>query len=272
MSATASTAGTAGAVPATAGAVPGAPALPAAPRQRLVNGTYLRLEVRRILRNRRTAVFTLVMPVIFYFSFGVTQRDPAARAYVMISLAVYGAVVAATSSGAAVSVERASGWSRQLRLTPLLPGSYVVMKVLAALTISALPILVQFAVGAVTGVRMDALVWVLAGIVAWLGSVTFAALGLALGYLLPSENVMQFVGVILTALAFLGGLFIPISQYSHTMQDVAHWTPAYGVGSLARHALSGEGSIGGALADAVLWTVVFAVAAALLFRRDTARV
>ena len=46
----------------------------------------------------------------------------------------------------------------------------------------------------------------------WVGSLVFAAFGLFLGYLLPTENVMQFMGPILALLAFGGGLFIPLSS------------------------------------------------------------
>src|ERR687886_238515 len=84
---------------------------PAAPARRpRFSATYLRLEVRRLLRNRRTLVFTVVMPVAFFLIFGSSEPRSDAKAYIMISLAVYGAMVAATSAGAAVAVERASGW------------------------------------------------------------------------------------------------------------------------------------------------------------------
>ena len=39
------------------------------------NVTFVRLEIRRMLRNRRTAIFTLIMPVAFYFD-GTTATDP----------------------------------------------------------------------------------------------------------------------------------------------------------------------------------------------------
>ncbi len=85
--------------------------------------TYLALDVRRAFRNRRTLVFLLVMPVAFFLLFGGSYResDPEAFAYVMVSMAVYGAMIATTSTGAQVSVERSLGWTRQLRLTPLRP-------------------------------------------------------------------------------------------------------------------------------------------------------
>src|SRR4051794_9656342 len=99
------------------------------------NPTYLRLEMRRLLRNRRTVIFTLVMPAAFFLAFGGGsdyQHQSAGvgnvTAYVMVSMAAYGAMLACTSGGASVSVERAVGWSRQLRLTPLRPLAYVGMK------------------------------------------------------------------------------------------------------------------------------------------------
>jgi ABC-2 type transport system permease protein len=246
-------------------------ALAASPRPRY-STTYLRLEVRRLLRNRRTVVFTVVMPVVFFLIFGANLPQPEAKAYVMISLAVYGAMVAATSAGAAVAVERASGWSRQLRLTPMRPASYVVTKLATAVVLALLPVAVEFVLGAAMGARMGAGDWLVAGAVAWLGSLVFAAFGLAMGYLLPSENTMQVLGPVLAVLAMLGGLFVPLSVLGATMRHVAEFTPAYGVGVLARHPLGGDGSVLGAAVNVATWTVLFAVGAALLFRRDTARV
>src|SRR5512138_518085 len=126
------------------------------------NLTALKLEVRRVLRNRRTVMFILVFPSVFFFMFGATARGgqskagPGAVAYIMISMAVYGAMVGTTAGGAAVAVERSLGWSRQLRLTPLRPGAYVAMKVLTAMTLGLIAIVTEFAVGAASGVHMSA--------------------------------------------------------------------------------------------------------------------
>ena len=56
-------------------------------------------------------------------------------AYLMISFAVYGSMIANTAAGASVAIERALGWSRQLRLTPLNPLAYMATKVLTAMVI-----------------------------------------------------------------------------------------------------------------------------------------
>jgi hypothetical protein len=42
-------------------------------------------------------------------------------------------VAATATGGAVVSIERAAGWSRQLRVTPLSPAAYVLIKMLTSL-------------------------------------------------------------------------------------------------------------------------------------------
>jgi ABC-2 type transport system permease protein len=199
------------------------------------------------------------------------EGGPGAVAYIMISMAVYGAMVGTTAGGAAVAVERSLGWSRQLRLTPLRPGAYVAMKVLTAMTLGLIAIVTEYAVGALSGVRLAPHVWLLSALAGWLGSFVFAAFGLFMGFLLPSENVMQFVGPILAVLAMFGGLFIPLSALSPTMRTVAHFSPVWGVGVIARAPLVG-GFSSGAILSVAAWTLVFGVGAMALFRRDTARV
>jgi len=241
------------------------------------NLTALRLEVRRVLRNRRTMMFILVFPSVFFFMFSATARigqkaaGPEALAYILISMAVYGAMVGTTSGGAAVAVERSLGWSRQLRLTPLRPPAYVAIKVLTAMTLGLIAVIAEFAVGAISGVRMAPHVWLLSGIASWLCSLVFAAFGLFMGFLLPSENVMQVVGPLLAVFAMFGGLFIPLSALSPTLRSVATFSPVWGVGQLARAPLLGHFS-SAAIVSVVVWTLLFGMGAMALFRRDTARV
>ena len=239
--------------------------------------TFLGLELRRMLRNRRTVIFTLILPPLFFLIFGSQESYRTesvghgnVTAYVLVSMAVYGAMLATTSGGATVAVERALGWSRQLRLTPLKPMAYVAIKVLVAMTLGLLAVAVVLAVGSRSGAQMDGVVWVESALIAWLGSVVFAAFGLFMGYLLPSENVMQILGPVLALLAFAGGLFIPLSD-SGLFATIAKFTPMYGLASIARAPLTGDGLTFTAVANLVIWCTIFVTGSALLFRRDTKR-
>lgn len=241
------------------------------------NATLVRIELRRLLRNRRTVIFTLIMPAVFFLLFGTSAAyktqdagNGNVTAYVMISMAVYGAMIATTSGGAAVSVERAAGWSRQLRLTPLSPLAYIGVKVLTAMVLGAASILVVNVIGLPAGAHMRASAWVASAVLAWLCSVLFAAFGLFMGYLLPSDNVMQIIGPALAVLSFAGGLFVPVDQLGHVFATFATFTPVYGVGQIARAPLTG-GLTATAVINVVAWTLAFSAGAAWRFRRDTAR-
>ena len=113
--------------------------------------------------------------------------------------------------------------------------------------------------------------WIAAGLCGWVGSLTFAAFGLFMGYLLPSENVMQILGPVLALLAILGGLWFPLDDDS-VMGMIAKFTPMYGLAGLAHQPLVAGAFHISWLVNVVTWLVVFAAGAAWRFRKDTARV
>lgn len=240
--------------------------------------TLARIELRRMLRNRRLMIFTLAMPIVLYLLFGASasnQSDATASeiaAYVLVSMGVYGSVLATTSGGAMVSTERAAGWSRQLRLTPLSPTAYVLLKLGVAMVLGLLSILAVYVVGLVTGKPdLSAGQWIACGLISWIGSLVFAAFGLFMGYLLPTENVMQILGPSMAILALVGGLFAPIQEGS-TLDHWAQLTPMYGLGHLARYPLDQTDFHVMWIVNIVIWLGVFTAGAIWRFRRDTARV
>lgn len=240
------------------------------------NITFLSIEVRRLLRNRRTFVLTLVVPVVLFLLLRTNKRIAIpgieiTAATTMIGIAVYGAMLAATSGGAMVSIERALGWSRQLRLTPLRPVAYVAIKILVAMILGLTSVVVVYTAGALSGIDMAPATWVLTGLLAWAASFVFASFGLFIGYLLPSENVMQVIGPVLGIFSLFGGLFVPLSLLPSVMQDIAPFMPTYGVAAIARFPLVGGAFDVAWLLSVVTWTAAFIIAATLLFRRDTRR-
>lgn len=268
MSATTSTPGTT-TVPAVAGPRPAIRPLAAA-------RVYLGVELRRSLRNRRTLIFSMVMPPFLFLIFGL-QGDYANQStgngnvtgWIAVSMALYGAMVTATAGGASVSVERAQGWTRQLRLTPLRPAVYVGIKLAGAMVLGAASVLLTLVVAAFAGAQMSAGAWVLCAVLAWVGSLVFAAFGLFMGYLLPAENVMQILGPLLALLSFAGGLFVPLGD--GWWGTVAQLFPTYGLAELVHAPLGGDLGVA-AVVNVVAWAAIFSVGAAWRFRKDTARV
>jgi len=238
--------------------------------------TYVAVELRRLLRNRRTVLFTLVMPPAFFLLFGTASEyrtesvgHANVTAWIMVSMSLYGALLATTSGGASVSVERAQGWTRQLRLTPLRPAAYVATKVAVAMVLGLAAVVVTAVVGALSGVSGDAGRMVVALLLAWVGSAVFAAFGLFMGYLLPSENVMQVLGPVLALLSFAGGLFVPLGD--GVFATIARFVPTYGLAEIVRGPVTGGDVSVWAVVNVVAWGAVFVAGAAWRFRKDTAR-
>src|SRR3954447_19923139 len=247
-----------------------------------MNATFTLLEMRRITRDWAGMFFTAVLHAFFYLIFGATVDAKDATIgngnvamYVMISMAAYGAVTATTSIGGNAAVERQQGWGRQLGLTPLADSSYIAMKAVIAMTVAAVPILLTFTLGALTGARGSALAWALSALLCLVCSAVFAVYGLLVGTAFTSEAAVGATSGTMVIFAFLGNLFIPLSGI---MLTIAKFTPLYGYAALARFPLT-EGYLADGsqdplwvpLLNVVAWLAIFGGAAVYLVRRGRER-
>jgi ABC-2 type transport system permease protein len=241
------------------------------------NPTLFGIEMRRMFRNRRTVIFTLVLPAGVFLAFGSggdwndDVGNGNAAAYIMVSMALYGAALSAAAVGAMVALERSLGWSRQLRLTPLNPVAYIVTKALVALAVGAVAIAVVNAVGVAQGrPHMSGGVWVACALLTLACTTVFAALGVFVGYVVPGENAMQILGPGLALCSFLGNVFVPLTEGT-TIYRIAEWTPMFGVAEISRWPLTGDITFTAVL-NALVWLGLFVAGAAWRMAKDTARV
>ncbi|GAB2654611.1 ABC transporter permease [Kribbella swartbergensis] len=243
-----------------------------------MNRDYLLFDLRRTLRNRRVLIFSILMPLVLFVIFGVTLPQDAgeggisAVAYVMVSMAMFGSMSAAMSSGGVIAAERDGGWNRTLRLTPLKPQAYVTTKVILSLLLALPPLIVVFASGLIFGhVHLSAGQWVSVALVSWLGALPFAALGIVIGYVAKPDSVQPITGLATLLIAAFGGLWLPVDQMPSLMKHIAQLTPAYWTGLTSRSALTESGLNTHALLVVLGWTVVLGIAGLRRFRADTAR-
>ena len=245
------------------------------------NSTLLRLEVRRMLRNRRTVIFSIVLPVVFFLLFG-TGKDYSLQsagphgnwaAAIMISMALYGAMLSTTAGGAMVSSERSQGWSRQLRLTPLTPTAYIAVKVLVAMLLGAHlhrrrvcrggPDAGADGPAPVVGDGARSPGWV-----RWSSPPS----GCSWATCSRATTSCRSSGRDSPCWPSSAGCSRPLDQMGHTFQTIAKFTPMYGVSQLTHAPLTGESPGWAAVVNVLVWLAVFAGGAAWRFRRDTARV
>lgn len=251
-----------------------------------MNLTYIGIELRRVARDFVTMFFVAVLPAFMYIIFGVSMPYTGEHIghgnvamYVMISMAVFGAVTATTGIGGAAAVERMQGWGRQLGLTPMSDGQYVLVKTSVAFLIAVIPIALIYILGGFTGASGDAMAWIVSGLIVIAGAAVFSLYGLIAGLLFRTEAAIGAASGSLVILAFLGNIFFPLSG---GMLAFARFTPLYGLVSLARYPLTegelisntgtgGTDSVWLAVANLVVWTIIFVIAALLLVRRGRSR-
>lgn len=238
-----------------------------------MNLTYLRTEIVRVFRNKRVLIFSLLMPAMMLLLIGgISGNDADARAYIMVSMGLFGAMNAAIGSGGQIAVERGLGWNRTLRLTTLTPRAYVLGKVVLALLIAVPPLVVTFAVGGIgLHVRLNAGVWALVFLGAWASALPFAMLGLVVGYLAKPDSIQQVSGLLYIGLAALGGLWVPVEAMPHVMRTVAAFTPTYWAGQVARSPLFDGHLDPRSVLVLAGWTVALGLVALRRFTVDTAR-
>ena len=164
-----------------------------------MNGTLAltRAEVRRLGRNKRYSIFSVALPGRAVPGGRAADREHAAygvgyAAYYMIAMASIGAFSGAlTGNAQRISQERKDGWIRQLRLTSLPANAYVIGKVIGLDGDHGAVDRDRAAAGPLLRRRPPGRLWkwlAIAGTI-WLGSLTFAALAVAIGYRFTPDQV-----------------------------------------------------------------------------------
>jgi ABC-2 type transport system permease protein len=241
--------------------------------------SYTRYELLRTLRNRRFFVLSLGFPLVLYLLLAGSTRNVhnldktgiSAPMYFMVGMIAFGTMSAMLSCGARIAAERAVGWNRQLRISPLSTRSYFRAKVLTAYLMALLSIAVLYVAGASLGVSMPASDWLEMTLLILICLVPFAALGITIGHMLTPDSIGPALGGGVGLLAFLGGVWFPIPNHGF-LHEFSPLLPSYWLVQASHIALGGHPlSIKGWIVI-VAWTVVLAAVARRAYRRDTARV
>jgi ABC-2 type transport system permease protein len=237
--------------------------------------TYVRMEILRTFRNTRFVLFAIAFPVLLFLLqttvFGTTA---AANAVLMVNMMAFGTISGAMSVGGRLAVERAAGWQRQLRLTPLSGPGYLMGKAVSGMLVTLPPLLLVPLVAILfEGVRADAGGWLQIVLGIWLGAIPFVLLGLLLGQFGTVESMQPINMVVTMGMGFLGGLWIPIESMPGWLHTLSQVMPSYWLIQIARPVVTSELTTGfGAAAGMLaLFGLVFAVAMIRRYRKDSAR-
>jgi ABC-2 type transport system permease protein len=241
--------------------------------------SLIKLELVRALRNRKFLFFSVIYPsALFLLIAGnadatteVGGTGLTVPTYMMVSMASFGALTAVLMGNSErIAKERESGWIRQLRLTTLPGRGYVLAKTASAAVVSLPSIVVVFLVAAlVKQVRLDAWQWLALTGAIWAGSLVFAALGVAIGYLATGDAVRPITMITYFGLSMLGGLWMPSTTFPQWLQDIAKWLPTHAYAALGQAIEQSRAPHAQDIGILAAFFVLFAGGAAWLYRKDT---
>jgi ABC-2 type transport system permease protein len=241
-----------------------------------MSGTvHLRYEILRTLRNRTTFAVTLALPLVLYYAVAPANRHSLADGisfplYFMAGMAAYGAMFAAVVPGAHTAADRSSGWTREMRITPLRPGTYFSAKVVTSYLVAIPTLVLLYLAGTTLGVRLDATQWLKMTGLLLLGLAPFVVLGIIIGHLASSASLTPVVGGTVVLFALLGGGF---GDYftSGVMHTIVRLLPSYWLVQAGKVARGGGGWPAEGWLVVAIWVVALIPLAVLAYRRDTRR-
>ncbi len=194
----------------------------------------LRGEQRLYWRSRELAFFTFLFPVLIFILLGSVYGDDPIKSegvkgseYLLAGMLGYG-IAATAFAGLAITlvIRREAGVLKRLRATPLPAATYVAgvlasTAVVFALEALALILLARFMFGVSLPDEWLSLVLALV-----LGTLSFAALGLALtGRVRSAEGSSAVVNAIYLPMAFLSGSFWTPHAYPRFLEVIADILP-----------------------------------------------
>jgi ABC-2 type transport system permease protein len=195
-------------------------------------------ESLRLLRTPAFSIPILAMPLIFYTFFGVVLAGRGVHApgfanQLFVGWTVYGVMGPGLFGfGILVAVERNMGLLTFKRALPMPTGSYLAAKLLMAYLFATVTMAMLVTLAVTVGhVTLAPLVLARMAAAMSFGVIPACAVGLFIGAYAPASSAAAFANIAYLAMAFLSGLFFPLSGVLHDIRWV--W-PTYHLSQIAR--------------------------------------
>lgn len=220
-----------------------------------------RYEFLRQLRDPSFALPALTFPVVFYALFGVLLPGGGggASTQLLVTYGVFGIMGPALFGfGVALAMDRDMGLLKLKRALPVPPGAVLLAKTAMAMMFGVVitAMLMAVAIG-FAGVELTPLQLGMLALVNLVGVLPFCAIGLWIGTLVGGQAAVAIVNLVYLPMAFLSGLWMPLSILPDVVAKAAPIWPAYHLGQIALKVINADA--GGALSLHVLVLVAFTV-------------
>lgn len=231
----------------------------------------LRAELMLLARNGEQLLLTLIIPVILLGFFGSVDVLPSGDSE-PLNFLVPGVLAVAIMSTSMVSLGIATGFERsylvlkRLGATPLSRAQLVIAKIISVFVVELVQAAVLLPIGIALGWRLQGNAWPLAIAAVFLGTASFAGVGLLLAGRLRSEINLAAQNGLYLLLLLLGGMIIPRDSLPGFLSTAASVLPSTALADLLRATLNGSGALAQPFIVLAAWGVLTPAVAAKRFR------
>ena len=194
-------------------------------------------EFLRMLREPAYCIPVIAFPAMFYLLFGVLLNNGSAGAaqYLLATYGAFGVIGAAMFGfGVTIATDREHGYLRLKRTLAVPPGALLLAKMVMAMSFAAIISLVLAVIAAtVAGVALEPSQWIRLFVINVLGVLPFCAIGLFVGSLVGGNAAPALLNMLYLPMAFLSGLWLPLTLLPGILSTIAPLWPAYHLGQLA---------------------------------------
>ena len=194
-------------------------------------------EFLRMLREPAFCGPVIGFPVLFYLLFGVLldKGEGKAAQYLLATYGAFGVIGAGLFGfGVSIAVDREKGLLRLKRALPVPPGAMLLAKMVMAMLFAAIISLVLAVIAAtVAGVLLEPSQWIRLFVINVLGVLPFCAIGLFVGSVVGGNAAPALLNMLYLPMAFLSGLWLPLTMLPGIISTIAPVWPAYHLGQLA---------------------------------------
>ena len=213
------------------------------PRRRVL-GAYLAEMRSECLRYLRAPGFILPMTLfstVFYLMFGVLINHGNAEAarYLLASYSAFGIMGPGLFGfGVSLAIERDGGLLTLKRALPMPPGAYLLGKMVMAMVAATIVTVLLLLIGVfLAHVELSAGQIVALLLTGMFGVLPFCALGMFVGTLIKGQGAPGLLNLVYLPMAFLSGLWLPLSMLPAVLQRIAPIWPSYHLNQLAQAAV-----------------------------------
>lgn len=250
------------------------PAAPSTARLTLLHAKYGLIETFRV---PIAVIGTLVFPALALLFFVVPQRtvaeNPLFATQAVISLSVFAVMTNALFSfGLTISENREKPWDPFLRTLPAPGLARVLAQILSTGALGLVAVVPVIVVGALFTAAEASPLRVLAGLAALaVSAIPFMLIGTAIGYAFPFKAAIAIVQIVMFALAFIGGLFLPPVMFADWLDAISKFTPSRQAREFVIWAVEGGTLEWWVWVGILVWTAAMLTLSLALFRRDEGR-